>query len=194
MDSVEERRRRQAELQAEAEAVIADLRLVDLLGKAGEPHRVGSSRLGLMVWRDIDVTVVCEQLDEATVIAIGADLAGHPDVREMVFRKDVGRWNVDPRYPDGLYLRLSYRRDGEQEWKLDVWFVDEPERQPDLGHVRSLPERLTPAARDAILEIKEAWAGRPEYGSAVTSFGIYTAVLDHGVDSVAAFEAWRAEQ
>jgi len=33
----------------------------------------------------------------------------------------------------------------------------------------------------AILRIKEAWADRPEYGSIVRSFDIYSAVLDSGV-------------
>ena len=62
-------------------------------------------------------------------------------------------------------------------WKIDVWFVDEPDLQPDLEHVRALPPRLTDAARLAILRIKEVWAGRPGY----RSYDVYTAVLDSGV-------------
>jgi hypothetical protein len=194
MDAVttaaEERRRRQETLQAEAEFVVDDLSLPALLGEVGQVHRVGSSQLGLMVWRDIDVTVACPRLDERSVTAVGARLGIHSNVREVIFRKETGRFNLSPHYPDGLYLRLSYRQPERQEWNLDIWFVDEPDRQPDLAHVQSLPARLTYESRDAILLIKEAWARRPEYGSSVSSYDIYTAVLDHGVTTGEAFAEW----
>ena len=50
---------RQLRLQSEAATVLADLRLLDVLRVAGEPKLVGSLATGLMVWRDIDITVAC---------------------------------------------------------------------------------------------------------------------------------------
>jgi hypothetical protein len=50
--------------------------------------------------------------------------------------------------------------------------VDDPDRQPDLAHVRDLPKRLTAETRAAILVVKEAWAGRPEYRRDVRSWDI----------------------
>jgi hypothetical protein len=75
-------------------------------------------------------------------------------------------------------------------WKVDIWVVDDPDRQPDLAHARELPKRLTAETRVAILGVKDAWAGRPEYRREVRSWDIYTAVLDHGVRTPAQFEAW----
>jgi hypothetical protein len=92
-----------------------------------------------------------------------------------VVRADLG---LDVRSPDG------------PAWKADIWFVDEPDRQPDLAHMREIPPRLTTVVRAAILVIKEAWAGRPEYGRTVTSWDVYRAVLDHDVRSVAEFGEW----
>jgi hypothetical protein len=181
---------RQAELQAEAAVVRADLGLDGLLARQGTVVPVGSAALGLMVWRDLDLTVVCDELDPAAVADVGAELARHPRVREVLFRNDTGPWNTDPAYPDGLYLRLDFRSPDGHAWKADIWFVDEPDRQPDLAHVRELPPRLTAAARAAILAIKEEWAGRPEYGRTVTSWDVYRAVLDHDVRSVAEFGEW----
>src|SRR5438128_12089426 len=54
--------RQQDALQAEATAVELDLKVHDLLGSVGQVVRVGSAALGLMVWRDLDLTVVCTQL------------------------------------------------------------------------------------------------------------------------------------
>ncbi|MFI9158933.1 hypothetical protein [Kitasatospora aureofaciens] len=203
MTTDEELLRHQAALQAEADAVHADLGLDARLGALGTPVRVGGSALGLMVRRDLDVTVVCPRLDTAAherVAALGARLAVHERVRQVRLRNDTGAWNEDPdAYPDGLYLGLSYRSPAshshcppeDRDWTLDLWFVDDPARQPDLAHLRDLPPRLTPQARTAILRIKHAWAHSPDYGRTVRSWDVYRAVLDGGVRTPEEFERHR---
>jgi hypothetical protein len=187
---VDELLRRQDQLQAEAATVRQDLGLDQRLSTLGEVVPVGSAALGLMVWRDLDLTVVCRRLDAGAVAGAGASLVGHPRVREVRFIDDTGDWNTDPTYPDGLYLGLQCRSLAGEMWKVDIWFVDDPNRQPDLAHARDLPRRLTAETRVAILGVKDAWAGRPEYRREVRSWDIYTAVLDHGVRTPAQFEAW----
>ncbi|MFE0104628.1 hypothetical protein [Streptomyces sp. NPDC059009] len=186
---------RQTALQAEADHVGADLQLARLLESRGEAVRVGSAALGLMVRRDLDITVVCPQLDHRTkraVAAVGAELAVHERVRQVSLRDDTGRWNTDPLYPDGLYVGVEYRAESGAEWTLDIWFVDEPDRQPDLGHLRTLPPRLTDEHRRTILGIKAVLAGRPDTGTRVPSYDVYRAVLDDGITTVDAFDAWLA--
>jgi hypothetical protein len=161
--------------------VRTDLALDDVLGALGEPHLVGSAALGLMVWPDLDMTVVCDALDVATLYLAAVELVIHPRVRQLMFRNDSGPWNSDPAtYPDGIYWGIDYRTE-RRTWTIDIWFVADADRQPDLRHVRELRPRLTPPARRAILNIKRAWVERPEYGRSVTSFDIYTAVLDQGI-------------
>jgi hypothetical protein len=186
--------RRQDELQAEAASVRADLELDVHLSRHGRVMQVGSAVLGLMVWRDLDLTVVCETLDPGQVADTGALLARHERVREVRFRNDTGTWNTDTTYPDGVYLGLDCRSGTGQRWKVDIWFVDRPDRQPDLAHARDVPPRLTPQTRAAILLIKDTWAGRPEYGKDVTSWDIYSAVLDDGVRTPADFESWISQR
>jgi hypothetical protein len=182
---IDELLRRQGELQAEADAVVADLGLDVLLPALGEPVRTGSSALGLMVVPDIDITVACPSLDVDAVVGVAARLARHERVRVVQFRKDDGHWNTEPdAYPDGLYLGLKYRDGAGPEWNADIWFVDEPARQPDLGHVRALPERITPEARAAILLIKHS---RPDY----RSYDVYRSVLDDGVRTPVDYDRWR---
>ena len=181
---------RQDELQAEAATVREDLGLDQRLSAHGEVVPVGSAALGLMVWRDLDLTVVCPRLDGEAVAGTGARLAVHPRVREVRFIDDTGEWNTDPTYPDGLYLGLQCRSQAGEIWKVDIWFVDDPDRQPDLTHARDLPGRLTAETRGAILLVKDAWASRPEYRHSVRSWDIYTGVLDHGVRTPGQFEDW----
>ena len=48
---------RQEALQAEAQSVLIELDLARLLTTVGSLRQTGSSALGLMVWRDIDLAV-----------------------------------------------------------------------------------------------------------------------------------------
>jgi hypothetical protein len=91
--------KKQAELQVEADAIVGALHLDALLRTAGDPVRVGSSALGLMVRRDIDITVVCERLDPATrrtVAEIAGELMLDSHVGALRYRNDSGVWNVEP--------------------------------------------------------------------------------------------------
>jgi hypothetical protein len=133
-----------------------------------------------MVARDVDVTTVCPSLDPAPIFDLGRSLATHPRVRRVTFRDDTGRWNVSPHYPDGLYWMIEYVADPDVEWKLDLWFLLEGTTQFDLEHMKTLPGRLTPEIRAAILRIKEAVAADASAPKR-PSFEIYEAVLDHGI-------------
>jgi hypothetical protein len=173
-------------LQDEAAAVLEDLGLVPLLEQVGRPVQVGSVALGLMVARDIDLTVLCPTLDTAAIFDVVRPLAGHPRIRELRFRDDTGTWNTDPNYPDGVYWGPRYRREAGVDWNLDIWFIQEGSRQFDLEHLESLPPKLTLETREAILLIKDSCFGRPWY----SSYGIYSAVLDHGVRTHQEYRAY----
>jgi hypothetical protein len=187
----------QKQLQAEADQVVRALDLVDELAKLGQPTRVGSSALGLMVRRDIDITVSCERLDEVTLAGfaqLGARLMLRDDLVVAVrFRNDSKAWNAEPQnYPDGLYLGLSVRTADGANWTFDIWLVDQPERQPDLVHLRTLLPRLTDADRVVILTIKHALAVGDSADGKIPSALVYEAVMDHGVRTVAGFRGWYA--
>jgi hypothetical protein len=57
-----------------------------------------------------------------------------------------------------------------------------------------MPEHLTDDTRLAILRIKTLWSIRPEYGKSVSSWDIYTAVLDHDVRDTDEFERWLVQR
>lgn len=185
----------QAALQAQADALVSRLDLVETLSRIGRPVRVGSSAMGLMVRRDIDITVICPRLDRQTLdafAAIGAGLMMRDEIIGAVrFRNDSGGWNADPAaYPDGFYLGLTARDTAGLDWTFDIWAVDDPARQPDLRHLETLQPRLTDASRTTIVAIKQALIARSDGRPAVPSISVYEAVLDHAVTDIAQFDAW----
>jgi hypothetical protein len=182
-------------LQQEADDLVELLGLLPILERIGRPVRVGSSAMGLMVRRDIDITVICRTLDDAArnaIVGLSARLMTTDHVGGVRFRNDSGGWNADPSaYPDGLYLGISARTRSGENWNLDVWFIDQPERQPDIAHLNTLLPRITDEHREVILAIKRELAESPrDVPSNVRSFLVYEAVVDHGVRDTMAFEAW----
>ena len=183
-------------MQAEADELVALLDLHHLLAKIGRPIRVGSSAMGLMVRRDIDITVTCDRLDGAAIEAFanfGAHLMRQIEyVGTVKFRNDTGSWNGEPdKYPDGLYLWLSVQMPNKAAWTVDIWMVDEPERQPDLTHLKILLPRLIDTNRAIILQIKHDLLASADHGpTKVASALIYEAVLDHGVGTSEEFVQW----
>ncbi|MBS0681687.1 hypothetical protein, partial [Enterococcus faecalis] len=65
MAEQEELLARQLQLQAEADEIAEEMHIMQLLASAGTPIKVGSAALGLMAWRDLDITVVCTKLNIA---------------------------------------------------------------------------------------------------------------------------------
>jgi hypothetical protein len=187
---------RQKLLQKEADEVVELLGLGPMLASIGRPVRVGSSAMGLMVKRDIDLTVVCERLGAATLKTfseIGARLMLlDKHVVCVRFRNDMGVWNADPAaYPDGLYLWLSVRTPDGNEWTVDIWAVDQPERQPDLRHLRILMPRITDEYREVILRIKQVLMDRQRSSETrVASALVCQAVMDDGIREITDFDEW----
>jgi hypothetical protein len=186
-------------LQNEADDVVELLGLLPRLERIGRPVRVGSSAMGLMVRRDIDITVICETLDDAardSVARLGAQLMTTDQVGGVRFRNDSGDWNADPSaYPDGLYIGIFVCTPGGENWNLDVWFIDQPERQPDLAHLTTMLPRITDKDREVILAIKRELAKTPrQLPSNVRSFLVCKAVVDDGVQDTMAFGAWLANR
>jgi hypothetical protein len=186
-------------LEEEADRLVELLKLDTLLSGIGRPIRVGSSAMGLMVRRDIDITVVCDSLSSETrtaFIQAGAKLMlMDRHVVSVRFRNDTGKWNIDPSsYPDGLYLGISARTEEGISWTLDIWAVDQPERQPDLNHLQTFLPRLDDNRRKTILSIKRALAAEDSspLESKIPSAYVYEAVVEEGVVNLAQFSEWLA--
>lgn len=89
------------------------------MSRAGEVTRVGSAAFGLMVRRDIDLCVVCDDWNADATFSAGRPLASHPRVGALSFRKETGRFN--PGFPvDGYYWEAGYRAGSGAAWNLDV--------------------------------------------------------------------------
>ena len=183
--------RRQDALQAEARRVVADLDLVPLLSRAGRVEQVGSSVSGLMVWRDLDFSVLCRDLTAERAFEAIRPLLTHPRITQFDYRNQTGH-RAPPviRGDERYYFATHCETAAGEEWKIDVsfWLSDAPRDQ--LPYAERLRDRLTGETRLAILWIKDVWHQHPEYRDKVLSIDIYDAVVEHGVRTPREFDAY----
>jgi hypothetical protein len=168
---------RQVDLQREAETFVRELRLIEMLGRAGRVLQLGSAVSGLMVWRDLDFGVDAPSLTadaawETMRPVLGRCSALHyandHDERRHYFVMRVEGWNVD----------------------VSLWFAGVP---PTVEAFQAaLPARLTRESRLAILRLKDFWHRLPHYPEIVSAWEIYDAVLNHKVRSLAEFDVFLA--
>lgn len=81
-----------------------------------------------------------------------------------------------------------------QVWKLDFTFWLSDVRHDHEAYAERILERLTDETRPVILWLKDVWHRLPSYPEVVGGHEVYDAVLNHGVRSVEAFEAYLLER
>ncbi|GCE45818.1 hypothetical protein EI42_02763 [Thermosporothrix hazakensis] len=186
--------RRQNVLQAEAKAVIQELHLHSLLRSVGTVRQVGSSSLGLLVWRDIDFGVSSPGLSSARAYELMKPLYLNPRMKEIRYFNEGPLVPAHKKPGNRYYYALVYQFGQEkQEWKIDIsfWLDEEPRAEPLQDRME---RELTPELRGVILWLKEIWHSLPTYRAQVYSVDIYEAVLDHGVRTPAEFDAYLAKR
>ena len=167
-----------------------ELSLRECLGRLGRFEHIGSSRSGLMVWRDLDVAARCADPATEEVLDAMRPALAHPGVREVIYAPQLGSPSpsggpADQRW----YFVLRYETAGGDPWKVDVslWRLGDARRDlyfdPD-----TLGRRLTDESRCHPLDQGRV-APPASYPEVVGAVEIYDAVLNHGVRAPAQFAA-----
>jgi hypothetical protein len=182
---------RQQALQEEARTVLEKLDLITMLRAAGTLRVMGSFAAGLMVWRDLDLSVSSHGLSIERAYEIMRPLFIHPRVKQIRYLHQSGEFKengLDERH----FFMVYYDLHGH-EWKLDIsfWLAEgiRPEPLQDF-----LEQQLTPDARLTILQIKDAWYQHPAYRIRVSSTDIYDAVLHHAVRTLTEFDQYLVQR
>jgi hypothetical protein len=171
--------RRQARLQREAQALVERLRLVEVLGEAGQVVPLGSAVTGLMVWRDLDFGVNGSGL---------TPVQAWETVRPLLGRCSTVRY-LDDRDDHRHYYVMQI--DG---WKLDLSLWSDGMPPGVEAFQADLTDRLTDHLRIVLLRLKQAWHSHPAYPEVVSAWQIYDAVLEHGAETLDDLDAYLAER
>ncbi len=194
MQDVDQLLQRQTLLQNEAQSIVKELDLVRLLSNAGVARVHGSSVLGLMTWRDIDISVSSPHLSIEHVYEVMTPLLTHSRIKQVRYFNESGSFNStglphDERY----FFMVLYDNGAESDWKIDIsfWLAEGVRSEPIHDMIE---QELTPETRLAILRIKDVWWKQPSYGQEVSSVDIYDAVLQHGIRTLNEFDRYLIER
>ena len=126
---------RQNKLQAEAELVLEDLKLIRLLSPLGSPVLLGSAALGLMVWPDIDITISCPGLTIDQALETMRPVYTHPRIKRVRYLNETGSFNpTGLQLHDRFYFGVYYHASSGTEWKIDVSFWSSVREHPEPFH------------------------------------------------------------
>ena len=175
-------------LRAEADALLWKKGLHPLLEQYGQIHVSGSYALKLMVWRDLDIYLVTEDLPLCAFFHMGGQLADLLTPTRMHFRNE--RVAKTEGLPEGLYWGIYLGNEREGAWKIDVWVVSPAQFMVLDAFRTNVESRLTASARRKILEIKALCWRKPGYRRTFSSQDIYEAVLNGEVDDLISFDAY----
>jgi hypothetical protein len=175
------------ELKKEADLMLLQCSLAELLAVYPSWFIGGSYSYDLMCWRDLDIYVLDSMHDLRKCFDVGYELTHTLSAKKSFFTNNVGG------EPSGLYwgIRLGDVRQGA--WKLDVWFIDQKGYDQHEAYSSNMSEKLTTENRAIILRIKEEYWPQASYRDTVTSDMIYRAVLDKGVRTISDFERFVRE-
>ena len=173
------------QIKKEADNILYQQGLIQVLNAYGQPHITGSYFLNLMTWRDLDIYIETEQINETTFFTLGGSIAALLNPVKMSFRNE--RLKKTPGLPDGLYWGIYLGNEREGAWKIDVWAINKTECNKLISYCKAIEEQLTPEAVLKILAIKSQCWKDPEYRRSYSSMDIYKAVLENGVSTISEF-------
>jgi len=177
-----------ASLRTEADIILYNRGLLDILREYGLPNVSGSYTLDLMTWRDLDIYLEAEAFSEERFFELGGRIATALAPSRMHFRNE--RVAQTQGLPLGLYWGVYFDLSDCQSWKVDIWCVESEECRRLLAHASSVLEKLTSDNRQVILTIKSECWNHPEYRRGFSSNDIYAAVLENNISTFGQFREY----
>jgi hypothetical protein len=175
-------------IRREADALLFEKGLMDVLSNFGTPHVSGSYALDLMTWRDLDIYLQAEDLSTIDFFELGSRVCKVLNPVKMSFRNELIA--KTPGLPAGLYWGIYLGNERAGAWKIDVWAVEAPEYTRLHEFCNNIKQALTPETRTLVLGIKSVCWQDPDYRRSYTSIDIYEAVLYNNITDLASFKKY----
>ncbi|MCX6808451.1 MAG: hypothetical protein NTW50_02175 [Candidatus Berkelbacteria bacterium] len=169
------------ELKREAEKMLDDSALLELLRQYGRVEITGSYSYDLMVAKDIDIHIFVKDLKKSDIFEIMGKLIEQNYFRSFKLDNFVDYPDVRfPDFPRGYYLGLQ---SVDRNWKIDLWFIVEDSASGKKFTSQLM--KIDEATRILILTLKDYKKAK---GWRFSSTVIYEAVLNGGVHNIGEFE------
>lgn len=167
------------EFKRQADALLYERGLLEMLQRYGKPHVSGSYALDLMTWHDLDIYLEVDSLHVDLFFDLGKELNAGLKPGRMNYRNETILNSAG--LPRGLYWGIYMEGEINSNWKIDIWMVDRNEYDRLHAFLDKIKQQLTEENREIILAIKRKACKAPEYRKYFTSLDIYRAVLEKNI-------------
>lgn len=180
-------------LKNQADKMLEHTKILDVLAKYGKVTDIGGSYLyDLMVYPDLDLGIIANQVNDKLIAKLISDLVRHKNVRGINLVDTYHFGHVKSGRPDGYWIGLEIPYEGDR-WGVDCWFQQPDWIKKDGGSNSNEDSyyiklsNLSQEARDSILNMKYQLIYRGLYGKKYYSGQVYDAVIKNGTLSIDQF-------
>jgi hypothetical protein len=159
-----------------ADKILYKYGLIDELNKYGKSHIIGSYKMDLMVWNDLDVDIENLNINMESIYSI----------TKFVFKIFSPIWFegketiMDNKkcYFFGFETNIL-----EETWNIDLWFFEKLEIEKCKKYCAEITEKINKnkGLQNYIIEIKKGLIQKGMYSSSYNSIDVYDAVLNYGI-------------
>ncbi len=161
--------------------------LSDLLRKWGFLYVAGSYIYDLMAWRDFDLVLKVDELNNSNVYEIVSDIGKKISPDELRVIRNTERKESDrPRgYWIGIYIDL---------WKIDLWEMDHQNAQKELEKNEKIKSLVKDTDKSVLIALKKQLTKDPDYHRKFSSVDVYYSYIYGNVRTTEGFYKWLKEK
>lgn len=167
---------------SQAERILYEFGLLKKLEEIGMPHIIGSYRMDMMAWNDLDIDIENDEMSLDKLYELSAFILDtfHPtwyEAKEEVNEEGKRVWF------HGFETMII----GEL-WNVDLWFFDKEIIANAEKYCDDIAQKASQIQKDRIIQIKEELIARDLYSfEKFKSLDVYKAVLENDVVNVVEF-------
>ena len=171
-----------ARRKSQADRLLYEFGLLQKLGEIGAPHIIGSYRMNMMAWNDLDIDIdnTSMSLDKLYDLSTFIFRTFHPvwyEAKEEITSEGKTVWF------HGFETMIT----GEL-WNVDLWFFDKETIGKAEAYCDNIMHTASPAQTEIIVNIKTELLRRGLYSfEQYKSIDVYKAVLEHNISTTDEF-------
>lgn len=178
---IEEIRKHSQKIKMQADSILNETGLIDILTEFGTPRIIGSYAMDLMYNPDLDIIVTSDNTRNSSVKALGKIVEKR--ICQKLEYGDFVKFKREER-PEGYIIVLKIEVDGTK-WEVEIWFLSDAEKEEKDVH--RIISSMTPDKKDKILEFKYLADKNSITKHSISSLDIYEAVMDNNIDDFDVF-------
>ncbi len=165
----------------QANCILYDLGLLGELNKYGKPHLIGSVKMNLMAWNDLDIDVENDSMSIDKLYQLTGFILNHFNPTWYEAKEEINEQG-DKVWFHGFEFYLD-----NELWNVDIWFLNKDSIEQTEKYCDDVLAKIkdNKQLRTAIIDIKQELIKRNLYSfDKYTSMDVYDAVLNKNIINV----------